>query len=60
MWLREKQALAMRKAQAKPTAKRSNIKSSGAFGKAETTFFVCPPVWAKATGKVGLVKVAQS
>lgn len=59
MWLSEKNALAMKRARSKPAARRSNVRSSQAFGKAEVTFYVCPPVWAKPTGKVGLVKGAR-
>ena len=59
MWLRDKQALDMRKAQARPMARRSNIRSSQAFGKATPTFYVVPPKFNYEPGKVTLVKSAR-
>lgn len=47
MWLSEKNAHAMKRAQAVPSARRSNVRSSQAFGKAEPTFYVCPPAIAR-------------
>jgi hypothetical protein len=63
MWLRDKQAAAMKAAQAKPTARRSNVRSSFAGNSKgemraadKPTFFVLPPVWKFEPGKVTLVK----
>lgn len=56
MWTSEKQALAMKQARSVPSAKRSNVKTSGCWGKATPTFYVQPPVFKYTPGKVTLIK----
>ena len=57
MWLSEKNAIANRKALAKPTARRSpRSMQPRAYGKAEPTFYVVPPVFKYEPGKTTLVK----
>lgn len=57
MWMRDKQALAMKRARSIPAAKSTpRSMQPRAYGKATPTFYVVPPKFNYEPGKVTLVK----